>query len=215
MTKLHKVFLLLLTTTTANANHEFYLHGALGGLLQNKPSAPKDLNDPDSIYKVKKTTPAPEMSLGVGHKLSSKVRSEIIFVKPFLNKSRVILKEENATDFQDYAFISTIVNSLQLRGYLDIYDMYDSYKIYLGAGIGTSHIKGKLKDASNPAEWNSEFKHKYNFTYTFAAGTSFHIPKDLKLDLEYNYNDYGKAKSDFYTTSLRGHSIVAKLRLGL
>lgn len=213
MIRLHKILLSLLVTTPAQADWGFYLHGAIGGLSQNKPSIPQAPDDANSIYKVKKTTPAPEISLGAGYQLNSKIRGEIVFVKPFFNKSRVVLKEEGETEFQDYALITTIVNSLQLRGYVDVCDICDTYKIYLGAGIGTSHIRGKLKIDPEGGEVRVyKFKHKYNFAYTLAAGTSFDISKDFKLGLEYNYSDHGKARDGFYNTSLRGHGLLAKLR---
>ncbi|AVP88113.1 hypothetical protein phytr_11880 [Candidatus Phycorickettsia trachydisci] len=213
MTKLHKILLPLLITTTAQANHNFYLHGAVGAISQHKPSLP-EISD-DSVYRIKKTTPAPEISFGVGYQFSPRTRGEIVFVKPFFNKSRMVLKDERTNEFTDYAIITPNVNSLQLRGYVDIFDICDTYKVYLGAGVGASHVKGKLKiDYGNEANVY-KFKHKYNFAYIFAAGTSFNISKDLKIGLEYNYSYHGKARDGFYKTPLRSHGIIAKIRWDL
>jgi len=211
MTKLHKILLPLLITTAAHADNNFYLHGAVGGLSQHKPSVPRSA-DEDVIHSVKKTTPAPELNLGIGYQLTPKLRGEIVFVKPFFNKSRVVIKEDGDTGFQDYATITTTVNSLQLRGYTDIFNVYDTYKIYLGTGIGVSHVKGRLKIDYEGLADVYKFKHKYNLSYMLAAGTNFDISKDLKLGIEYNYSYHGKARDGFYSTSLRAHSILAKIR---
>jgi len=212
MTKLHKILLPLLITATAHADN-FYLHGAVGGISQHKLSLPEASDD--SIYKIKKTTPAPEISLGIGYQLSPKVRSEIVFIKPFFNKSRMVLKDELTDEFIDYAIVTTNVNSLQLRGYVDVFDICDTYKVYLGAGVGTSHVRGKLKIDYAGEVTAYKFKHKYNFAYMFATGTSFNISKDFKADLEYNYSYHGKARDGFYSTPLRAHGIIAKIRWDL
>ncbi|AVP87073.1 Putative adhesin [Candidatus Phycorickettsia trachydisci] len=222
MTKIQKTFLALLATATAfSASAEgskegnFYLSGALGLSLQNKVSKPKA-----DGYDIKVKTPgtAFEMGLGAGYYITDNFRTEIVFVKPFLNKSKIQNKVSGSTDnFKDVTSFKLRVNAVQIRGAFDLIDIYDLGKAYVTGGIGLSNVSGKAVDSDG--ELIGKFKNSYNFGWVIGAGAQFDVADNTKLGLEYNYSDHGKAKPKDktldYKTSVRGHSILAKLRFDI
>lgn len=224
MTKIQKTFLALLATATAfSASAEgskegnFYLNGALGAFLQNKVSKPV-VNGTD--FKVKKAGSAFDMSIGAGYYVTESFRAEILFAKPFLNKAKVQSKASNTTDnLADYGTVKAKINSLQLRGAFDLIDISDLGKAYVTAGLGITNASGKLVVTSNNNQV-SKFKNSYNFAWVIGAGAEFDVADNTKLGLEYNYSDHGKLKTKkdqpvSYKTSIRGHSILAKLRFDI
>lgn len=201
---------------------KLYLGGGFGGFLQNKVSASKK-GDSDTVkYKSKTPDTAFEIGASAGYYILDNFRVEAVFSKPFLNKSRQQSNSSNA-GFKDYANVKLKVNSLQIRGYVDLVDIYDTAKLYAGAGIGLANVQGKRTLISNDNSY--KFKNRYNFAYSVAVGAEFDAIDKIKLGLEYNWNDYGKAKQKKpdnagdswtpYKTNVRGHSLLAKLRFDI
>jgi len=216
MTKMHKIFLSMLATASAisfaNADCGYYLTGSAGGFIPNK-YAKSGLETSTRQIQVTRPAAAVEFSIGAGYHLGDDLRVEALYIKPLLNKGKIEKKDTGDTSFSQLYSAKATLDSLQLRAYYDLAELKDFGKVYLGAGLGVSYLKGKLVDASN----TYKFKCRYNFAFALAFGGEFEVANNTKLGLEYNYSDHGKTKtkkdsSVFYRTPIRGHSILAKLR---
>lgn len=224
-----KTLLTILVTTYAfsasaetSKEGKFYLGGGLGGFLQNKVAASKKGDTNTVKYKSKTPDTAFEIGASAGYYILDNFRVEAVLSKPFLNKS---MQQANILNegFQDYANVKLRVHSLQIRGDVDLVDIYDKAKLYAGAGIGLANVQGKRTLISNNNSY--KFKNRYNFAYFVAVGTEFDATDKIKLGLEYHWNDYGKAKEKKpdnagdswipYKTNVRGHSLLAKLRFDI
>ncbi|AVP88064.1 hypothetical protein phytr_11390 [Candidatus Phycorickettsia trachydisci] len=224
-----KTILALLATAVAfSASAEnvkegkFYFSSELGGFLQNKVAASKN-GDTDSLrYKSKTPNTAFDMGVSVGYYALDNFRVEVAVNKPFLNKSTQQFNRLNA-GFKDYATVKLKVAALQLKSYVDLFEISDSARLYAGGGVGLANVQGKRTYTSNNKSY--KFKNRYNFAYSVAVGAEFDATDRIKLGLEYNWKDYGKAQEKKpddatdgwtpYKTNVRGHSILAKLRLDI
>jgi len=201
---------------------KFYLSTELGGFLQNKVSASKN-GDTDNIkYKSKTPNTAFDMGVSVGYYALDNFRVEIAVNKPFLNKSKLQSNISNA-DFNDYANAKFRISALQMKSYVDLVEICDSARLYAGGGVGLANVQGKIIDI--PSNNTNKLKNRYNFAYSVAVGAEFDATDKIKLGLEYNWKDYGKAQEKKpdnaartwtpYKTNVRGHSILAKLRFDI
>lgn len=217
MTKMQKIFLSMLATAAAvsfaNADCGYYLTGSAGGLMPHK-SSKSGLDSSTRQIKIKRASSAVEFSVGAGYQVLDTLRAEVLYVKPLLNKGKIQKLDTGDSDFSDLYTIKPTLDSLQLRGYYDLAELKDFGKVYAGAGLGVSYLKGKLLDTSNNTY---KFKGRYNLAFSLALGGELEVANNTKLGLEYNYSDHGKVKTKkdsavFYRTPVRGHSILAKLR---
>jgi len=235
MTKIQKTFLALLATATAfSASAEgskegnFYISGGLGTVLQDKIAKTRPIANADA--KMKKPGAAFEMGIGAGYYITDSFRVEVLFAKPFLNKSKATVQVRgtdattgNPVSVSGNVNVKLHANSVQLRGYFDLVDIYDMGKAYVGAGLGATNLSGKINaqvtttDATagttTTVTAESKLKNTYNFAWVLAAGAEFDVADNTKLGVEYNYGHHGKIKDTDFT--VRGHSILAKLRFDL
>ncbi|AVP87298.1 hypothetical protein phytr_3450 [Candidatus Phycorickettsia trachydisci] len=224
MIKMQKKILGFLVVTTAfSASAEsakegnFYFSGAVGAFLQEK--AAMLFMESNEQGTSKKPAAALEMGLGLGYYATENLRIEANFAKPFSNKSKVIIKFPIDGDILDATYhIKTFVNSLQIKGYYDLFKLSDLTRIYVGAGIGLSNVTGKMKNIEDNKI--VKFKTRYNFAYVLGLGANFEVTNNTKLGLEYNYSYHGKAvkketTGPGYKTLVRGHSVLAKITLDI
>nr|MBP7190480.1 porin family protein [Rickettsiaceae bacterium] len=100
--------------------------------------------------------------------------------------------------------------------------------VFLGAGAGGAKISNKASAINIPAH-NVECKYssKNNFTWLLALGSSYNVTESIKVDVQYNYQDFGKTNNITITDTLasgdkrsitfsgpriRSHSIKAGVR---
>lgn len=216
MTKMQKIFLSMLTTAAAvsfvNADCGYYLTGSAGGFMPNKYSR-SNLESATRQIKSKKISSALEFGIGAGYQVLDNLRAELLYVKPLLNKGKIHKKDSGDSDFSQLYSAKAKLDSLQLRGYYDLAEVKDFGKVYVGAGLGISYLKGKLTNDSS----TDKFKGKYNLALALGLGGELEVANNTKLGLEYNYSDHGKVKTKkdstvYYRTPVRGHSLLAKLR---
>jgi len=216
MTKMQKIFLSMLATASAfsfaSADCGYYLTGSAGALMSSK-YVKSGLNSDTRKIQIKRSATALEFGIGAGYHVLDNLRVEALYVKPLLNDGKIQKKDAGDADFSKLYSVKTNLDSLQLRGYYDLTDLKDFGKLYVGAGVGVSYLRGKLTDASN----TYKFKGRYNVAFAVGVGGEFEVANNTKLGVEYNYSDHGKAKTEkdssvFYKTPVRGHSILAKLR---
>ncbi|MES2215475.1 MAG: outer membrane beta-barrel protein [Pseudomonadota bacterium] len=138
------------------------------------------------------------LDLGVGNSVMDNMRAELVLHKPFNPES----KGKGVGGYKTKATIT----ALMLKGYIDVMD-FSAGKAFLGAGVGLAQVKDKLTWGS-PAAGSVGFKKKNNLAYTVGAGAGFDVADGVKLDTQYNFSGYGKAKS----AVLNGTTISAPKR---
>jgi opacity protein-like surface antigen len=193
------------------AENEYYVTAGAGVAMQSKLSSfdTKDAAGADHRVTFKKAKIGSEILLGAGYYFAENLRAEAVFVKPFLGASKVSV-DGKSTDKK----ASLQVNSLQLRGYYDVLPIADIGKMYVGAGLGWAQVSGK----ANVNGESYKAKNKNNLVWTVGLGASFDVADGAKIGLEYNYQDFGKAKKAAnvnYAPKAKAHAILAKLTFSL
>jgi hypothetical protein len=213
MNKVQKILLGLAATAVvssvsfADNDSQYYLTIGGGAIKGLKPSSVE--NGP-----AKTTFKAPKVGgealIGVGYTAAENVRVEAAFVKPFFGKSDAT-RSVSGVD-TNKGKLSAEINSLQLRGYFDAVDISDLGKGYVGAGLGWSQVKAKV-DIDNVGSGSS--KKANNLAWFLGVGANFEVADGAKLGIEYNYQDFGKAKSEkdkvTYKPTFKGNALIGKL----
>jgi len=170
-----------------------------------------------------------ELLAGVGYKVMDNLRLEAVFVKPWFGKSNTSLTVINTVTHQvqghdpveEEPTITNLtgkttaqINSLQLRAYFDAFELGEVGKAYVGAGLGWSQVKAKFSCQTNAQSFTT--KNKNNLSFFVGVGAFFSVTDGLKLAVEYNYQDFGKAKkpSDNFNLgkkSFAGSAVIAKI----
>ena len=105
------------------------------------------------------------------------------------------------------------------------------YKIFAGAGVGLAQVSEKqtmLTKGTHQATGQTftivdeamKAKRKNNFAYSLAVGSSYALAEGVNLDLQYNWSNYGHAKTPsdqkYYTTvKRRGHAVKFGVRFDI
>lgn len=107
------------------------------------------------------------------------------------------------------------IQTFMLKTYTDVMD-FDKVKVFVGAGLGISRItvnhKGSYEYSGagsfRESRWYIPEKGKTNLTYSMAIGSSVQLAKDIIIDLQYNYQDFGKSsgKAELHYTSIKAKS---------
>jgi opacity protein-like surface antigen len=195
----------------AEETNPFYVTVGGGALMGTKPSSTKEVDG--EVTKFKKPKTGGEFLFGAGYYVMDNVRVEAVFVKPVFGKSKARNYINAQLDPEDYGTrLKPDVNSLQLRGYVDVVDISDMGKLYVGAGLGWSQVK--LKFSSNMGSGSS--KKTNNLTWLVGLGANFDVADGVKLGAEYNYQDFGKGKFKYegmttYKTGVKGHALLGRL----
>jgi len=212
----------------ANDGSDFYLTVGGGLLFGNKPgSATNTISppaEPVEIYELsfKKPKTGGEFLAGVGYNVMDNFRLEAVFIKPWFGKSNisgtVTFRESGQRDYIEQATgkMTAKINSLQLRGYLDVFEISDMGKAYVGAGLGWAQVKAKGSINSETISESGSGKNKNNLAWFLGVGAFFNVSDGVKLAVEYNYQDFGKMKKLVYGTvgnkkSFAGHAVLAKI----
>jgi opacity protein-like surface antigen len=153
-----------------------------------------------------------EFLVGAGYYLMDNVRVEALFLKPFPGEAKGAAYVNGNIVDNTSSKLKYEINSLQLRSYVDAFDLSDFGKMYFGAGLGWAQVKPKL---SGPNAMSG--KKTNNLTWLVAAGANFEVADGTKLGVEYNYQDFGKGKfkNGNYKPTFKGHALVAKLMFGI
>jgi opacity protein-like surface antigen len=154
---------------------------------------------------------------GVGKYLTEKIRTEVVFVKPWFAKADTKISTNvngNITNYPGSAVAK--INALQVRAYLDLFDICDLCKLYGGAGLGWSQVKAKLATPGLviPGVSLSGSRNKNNLAWMLGLGVSFDFMHGVKLAAEYSFQDFGHSKHPMNTSGkidFRGHSLIGKM----
>ena len=97
---------------------------------------------------------------------------------------------------------------------------------YLGAGIGVAGVKDSIFTTNlgpnNSRSHSDLVSAKNNLAYRLTLGSAFALNENIKLDIAYSYNDYGKTKSKITARNIqldknhyKGHLLNVGFRFGL
>lgn len=185
-------------SSSAMADDMFYLRGDAALNMFNKAK------DAQSGVKMKAKA-SPSMEVAVGYGLMDNVRAELAYghhFNPTMKKSTTKHKAN--------------VQTLMAKGFYDAFDL-GMAQVFVGTGVGLAKVSEKVT-VSNVT---TKVKAKNNFTYMFALGTAFDAADSVKIDLQYNFQDFGKTKSmkvnavEAGKTAYRSHAIKLGARFAL
>jgi len=166
-----------------------------------------------------KTNPVVGAGIGLGINFGDKVRSDITWshhINPTLKTDNSSYKVKR----------KPVIDAYFLNIYYELGNLVSIFNPYLGAGAGVAAVKDKLIVSNinnNGAQSTSEvISRKNNFAYKFIIGSAFNLNDNIKFDMSYSFNDYGKTKSrtnalnnQIGKTHYKAHIISAGLRFGM
>lgn len=240
------ILILLASLSTLGCTNEQYLDHKGNYYLKAAVTASKitGIKEKDSTMKDNLSLnhlsiPSPLSAFGVGYYINDYVRVDLM-----LEHFNLYFNDE-ANNFEeageDIIIIGTKVvkrkaygKSLLLNSYIDIMQR-STYSIFIGAGIGVTHLKEKvthhISGNSMAAGQTYTFpliienftsKLATNFNYALIIGTTIKINPQMNCELSYSWKDFGKTKyslkdkEDIPTRNrYKGHHFSAGLRFDL
>ncbi len=127
-----------------------------------------------------------DISFGVGYKVMENVRTEVAYGYYF----QPTRKGSGVDDDGDTAHVKTKANiqTLMLKGYYDVADL-GMAKVFVGAGIGGFRISQK----DSVVDVSFKEKAKNNVSWLLGLGAGFEVTDAVTIDVQYNYQDFGKS----------------------
>ena len=161
------------------------------------------------------------VGVGAGYHVMDNFRVELMF-DHYINPTHKTSKKYDLGSID--LKLKTEANTLLLNGFVDVYEI-DSVKFFVGAGIGASHLKGKLtisgkNDVTGVSKVVTEkVKAKYKFAFAGYAGASYKFTPELTGELSYSYRNLGKLgkekSNEDNPAEIRGHHITAGVRFDI
>jgi len=111
-------------------------------------------------------------------------------------------------------------DTLMINGFVDLFDVSVA-KVFAGAGIGMSMIKGKVTAPAQGATraLSESTKKKNNFAYAVHLGAATEFAPGVNGELTYSFRDMGKFKKNkdnkVSFSALKGHHVAAGVRFDL
>lgn len=187
------------------AEDTFYLKGQVGWDKLNKI---KGLKSKNNVF----------LGLGVGYYVMDNVRADLTWDHYFdpKHKGTASVSGVNVSNTK----LKSKADTLMINGFVDLFDVSVA-KVFAGAGIGMSMIKGKVTAPAQgtvPAISEST-KKKNNFAYAVHLGAATEFAPGVNGELTYSYRDMGKFKkkkdSNLSFSALKGHHVAAGVRFDL
>ena len=187
------------------AEDTFYLKGQVGWDKLNKI---KGLKSKNNVF----------LGLGVGYYVMDNVRADLTWDHYFdpKHKGTASVNGVNVSNTK----LKSKADTLMINGFVDLFDVSVA-KVFAGAGIGMSMIKGKVTAPAQgtvPAISEST-KKKSNFAYAVHLGAATEFAPGVNGELTYSYRDMGKFKkkkdSNLSFSALKGHHVAAGVRFDL
>ncbi len=187
------------------AEDTFYLKGQVGWDKLNKI---KGLKSKNNVF----------LGLGVGYYVMDNVRADLTWDHYFdpKHKGTASVNGVNVSNTK----LKSKADTLMINGFVDLFDVSVA-KVFAGAGIGMSMIKGKVTAPALdtvPAISEST-KKKNNFAYAVHLGAATEFAPGVNGELTYSYRDMGKFKkkkdSNLSFSALKGHHVAAGVRFDL
>ncbi len=179
-----------------------------------------------------KSNPSPILGLGIGCYTNSFSRVDVVFENSNIN----FATKSGNFKFYDTGILNsgartikrnTNTQSVMVNGYIDIIKA-SNFKIFLGAGAGSSKIKERTFDRFEstitnghtitlPTIFSSKaIKNKNAFSYAFTVGTDMKICKNFNIEVAYSWKHLGKIKTDGNKhNKYQGHNLSVAARFDL
>lgn len=187
------------------AEDTFYVKGQVGWDKLNKI---KGLKSKNNVF----------LGLGVGYYVMDNVRADLTWDHYFDPKHKGTTSVNGVS--RSNTKLKSKADTLMINGFVDLFDVSVA-KVFAGAGIGMSMIKGKVTaPAQGTAPAISEStKKKNNFAYAVHLGAATEFAPGVNGELTYSYRDMGKFKkkkdSNLSFSALKGHHVAAGVRFDL
>jgi len=182
----------------------FYVKGQVGWDKLNKI---KGLKSKNNVF----------LGLGVGYYVMDNVRADLTWDHYFNPKHKGTASVDDVDD--SHIKLKSKADTLMINGFVDLFDISVA-KVFAGAGIGMSMIKGKVTAPAQGTEpaISESTKKKNNFAYAVHLGATTEFAPGVNGELTYSYRDMGKFKKDDDGTSfgsLKGHHVAAGVRFDI
>lgn len=189
-----------LSTSVMAEENMFYLRGDVGANFAQKQTA--------STVRLKNKT-STSLSVGLGYYLMDNLRGELEYTHLFNPE----LKGSKAGTT---AKAKAKIDALFLKGHVDVAELSVA-KLFVNAGVGMSQVKDKLRSTAAGVTTTTNHKKKTGFAYSLGAGSGFDVADCAKLDLQYNFTDYGNAKVPAGASKIkhRMHTVKAGVRFDI
>ena len=218
-----------ITTISKAEEHKFYL------TMSDDISKFGTYKATDTL-KLKHKDYGHSVSIGWGYYFANNLRAELTFLHNFsinLNgKDNKVFVGEYTTNRKHYTVFDDEKHQVKLRAesallklYVDIYN-FDRGTTYVASGIGASKISVKHNNDYTRTHYDQtdspttvEELNAYDKvtrtvpTLIFGIGQSFDVTRNIKLDIEYNWIDYGHLIHRW--VDMKGHKVSCSIRFDL
>lgn len=218
----------VLSTSAMAQTDQFYLRGDVGANINTMQK--HQTEDYEHTFKFKSKTSG-SIDVGVGYHVLDNFRAELVYGHHFVPTMKLFSRVDIQGGTMDMSAKSKgKIETLMLKGYYDLYD-FGAGKIFAGAGVGLAQVSEKqtmLTEGTHQATGDTftvtdedmKAKRKNNFAYSLAVGSSYALAEGVNLDLQYNWSNYGHAKTPsdqkYYTTiKRRGHAVKFGVRFDI
>ena len=206
----------VLATSSAYAmENKFYVKANVGWSKFNQIKADTFLG----TIKAKSNNDV-HVGIGAGYNVMDNFRVDLTF-DHYVNPTHKWSKSANGGSGS--VKLKSDVNTLLLNGFFDIFEV-DAMKIFVGAGIGASQLKGKITGSGtvNGVTRSASFKIKQEYKFAFAGyvGAGYEFTDGVTGELSYSYRNLGKLgkdgkNSDDNPFEIRGHHVTAGVRFDI
>ncbi|MGV2433031.1 MAG UNVERIFIED_CONTAM: outer membrane beta-barrel protein [Rickettsiaceae bacterium] len=150
------------------------------------------------------------LDVGAGYRVMDNMRVELVYNHLFEPTFK------STEDANNYAKVKVSADAVMLRGLVDFADL-GMAKLYAGAGLGWSKVRGKASGKLLGVDVSGKTKSSNNLAWSVHFGSGFAVADGVNLDLGYSYRDYGKVgkKADSDKGRLRGHNVSAGVRFDI
>jgi len=187
------------------AEDTFYVKGQVGWDKLNKI---KGLKSKNNVF----------LGLGVGYYVMDNVRADLTWDHYFdpKHKGTTSVNGVNRANTK----LKSKADTLMINGFVDLFDVSVA-KVFAGAGIGMSMIKGKVTAPAQGATraLSESTKKKNNFAYAVHLGAATEFAPGVNGELTYSFRDMGKFKknkdNEVSFSALKGHHVAAGVRFDL
>jgi opacity protein-like surface antigen len=195
------MFLLSGNTLAEPEKTSFYLKTGIAMMKNNTIGELLSSSTPDTIRSKSKYSPL--YSLGIGYYFSDSIRGDFVFGANFID-----FKEGHYTLYRNTGISKFVqkrkanIYSAMFNCYVDVIKLSD-FSLFAGAGTGIAQLMENVR--VNTSEYTtanilfdqdrlSRYRECFNFTYSLIVGGTIKLNDSFKLDIAYNYQDYGKLK---------------------
>ncbi len=194
------------------SNHSPYLRADLGYAIPGK------LKNYE-FYNNKKPNEAWVYGVGAGYIINNNFRGDLTLTRM---QDFKFSKNINDAEGDVYSIQQKFSNTLlMLNGYFDI-KKYNNFVPYVTIGLGTSYNEvGDYRETKSG--YYTKSGTRASFAWDIGAGVSYHLSRNVVLDLNYKYYDLGKIQTSSigsadhlcFTPAIKAHFSTQVINFGV